>query len=146
MKSKRLNRLTVSAVALALLVPVAYVSWRNGPPPPAATAGGPEGVSTSEQLRELLAGRGLPLHLTTLRWGGGPSFLHRGERTREPLEALLDRPAADGGWAGVLLVRVRGDLAPAAQPDDGEHSLAVGGLTLFGDAALLAEVRAALAG
>ncbi len=145
MKSKRLNRLTLTAVALALLASVAYVCWRTAPPPPAATAGGSAGVSTPEQLRELLAGRGLPLHLTTLPWGG-PSFLHRGERTRESLNALIDRPAGDVGWAGVLLVRVRGDIFPAAQPDDSEHSLAVGGLTLFGDHALLAEVRAALAG
>ena len=146
MKSKRLNHLTVSAVALASLVPVAYVSCRNAPPPPATTAGDPAGVSTPEQLRDLLAGRGLPLNLTTPRWGGGPSYLHRGERTRESLWALHNRPAADGGWSGVLLVRVRVDIAPAVRPDDGPHSLAVGGLTLFGDTALLAEVRAALAG
>jgi hypothetical protein len=145
MKSKRRNYLTVSAVPLVLLVPIAYVSWRNAPPAPATTAGDPAGVSTPEQLRELLAGRGLPLSLTTPRWGG-PCFLHRGERTRESLAALLNLPAADGGWAGVLLVRVRGDLALAAQPDDGPHSLAVGGLTLCGDATLLAEVRTALAG
>jgi hypothetical protein len=57
MKRKRLNRLTVSAVALALLAPGAYVSWRQATTPPAPAPAARRVLTEQEQSLRNIARR-----------------------------------------------------------------------------------------
>ena len=109
-------------------------------------------MRTPTELHRLLASRGLALKAVPLSRTGENAdlalFLCEGERTWEELSVLNPRPDLVENWKGVLLARpVKG--LPREGPDGtdgwGETGLVVGEVALFGDPALIARVRKALA-
>jgi hypothetical protein len=146
-KRKR-DHLLLVALALCLLIPATYLACRKAPPPPPAGAG----VKTATELHKLLASRGLALTAVPgSRTGENADlalFLCEGERTWEELSWLNPRPDLAEKWKGVVLARPAKGL-PREGPDGtdgwGETGLVVGEVALFGDPALIARVRKALA-
>jgi hypothetical protein len=146
-KRKR-DYLLPAALVLCLLIPATYLACRKAPPPPPAGAE----VRTPTELHKLLASRGLVLTAVPgSRTGENADlalFLCEGERTWEQLSWLNPRPDLAEKWKGVLLARpVKGLTREGPDGIDswGDCGLVVGEVVLFGDPALIARVRKALA-
>jgi hypothetical protein len=109
-------------------------------------------VKTATELHRLLASRGLALTaVPSSRTGENADralFLCEGEKTWEELSWLNPRPDHAERWKGVVLARPGKGLpreGPAGTDSWDECGLAVGAVALFGDPALIARVRKALA-
>ena len=136
----RLERLVLGA---ALMLPALYVAGRRPAPPPGAPI---------PALLARLEAQGLQLHAVPadnrnrdLRNG---VYLCEGERVWDQVARLPADPSRAGSWRGVVLIQApRPSLAvPAEQLRDwGPCGHQDGPFVFFGDPALLARLKAALA-